>query len=83
VFALGPATKVYVATGATDMRNGFEGLFGLVRDEMLANPLSGHLFLFSNRTRTRLKLLFWDASGLTRFQISQTPPKRGGALLLG
>jgi transposase len=83
VFALGPATKVYVATGATDMRKGFEGLFGLVRDEMLANPLSGHLFLFSNRTRTLLKLLFWDASGLTRVQISQTPPKRGGALLLG
>jgi hypothetical protein len=54
-----------------------------VRDEMLANPLSGHLFLFSNRTRTLLKLLFWDASGLTRVQISQTPPKRGGALLLG
>jgi transposase len=64
MFALGPATKVYVATGATDMRKGFEGLFGLVRDELLADPLSGHLFLFANRNRTRLKLLFWDASGL-------------------
>ena len=48
MFALGPATKVYVATGATDMRKGFEGLYGLVRDELLADPLSGHLFLFSN-----------------------------------
>ena len=64
MFALGPATKVYVATGATDMRKGFEGLFGLVRDELAQDPLSGHLFLFANRTRTRLKLLFWDASGL-------------------
>lgn len=64
MLALGPATKVYVATGATDMRKGFNGLFGLVRDELLADPLSGHLFLFSNRRRTRLKLLFWDASGL-------------------
>ena len=64
MFALGPATKVYVATGATDMRTGFEGLCGLVRDELLCDPLSGHLFLFANASRTRLKLLFWDASGL-------------------
>ncbi|MCW5796848.1 MAG: IS66 family insertion sequence element accessory protein TnpB [Nitrospira sp.] len=64
MFSLGPATKVYVATGATDMRKGFDGLFGLVRDELQADPLSGHLFLFSNARRTRLKLLFWDASGL-------------------
>jgi len=64
MFALGPATKVYVAIGATDMRKGFDGLFGLVRDELGEDPLSGHLFLFTNRTRTRLKLLFWDASGL-------------------
>lgn len=54
MFALGPATKVYVATGATDMRKGFEGLFGLVRDELLCDPLSGHLFLFANARRTRL-----------------------------
>jgi len=64
VFALGPATKVYVATGATDMRKGFDGLYGLVRDELVQDPLSGHLFLFANARRTRLKLLFWDASGL-------------------
>ena len=64
MLGLGPATKVYLATGATDMRKGFDGLFGLVRDELLCDPLSGHLFLFSNARRTRLKLLFWDASGL-------------------
>ena len=64
MFGLGPATRVYVATGATDMRKGFEGLYGLVRDHLSADPLSGHLFLFANRQRTRLKLLFWDGSGL-------------------
>ena len=48
-----------------DMRKeGFEGLYGLVRDQLGADPLSGHLFLFSNRTRTRLKALVWDGSGL-------------------
>src|SRR5215469_5002823 len=46
------------------MRKGFEGLYGLVRDHLNADPLSGHLFLFSNRTHTRLKALVWDGSGL-------------------
>jgi transposase len=63
VFGLGLATKIYVAVEAVDMRKGFEGLYGLVRDQLGADPLSGHLFLFSNRTRTRLKALVWDAAG--------------------
>lgn len=46
------------------MRKGFEGLYGLVRDSLLCDPLSGHVFLFSNAQRNRLKLLFWDGSGL-------------------
>jgi transposase len=64
VFGLGLATKIYVAVEAVDMRKGFEGLYGLVGDQLGADPLSGHLFLFSNRTRTRLKALVWDGSGL-------------------
>ena len=64
MFGLGLATKIYVAVEAVDMRKGFEGLYGLVRDQLRADPLSGHLFLFSNRTRTRLKALVWDGSGL-------------------
>ena len=46
------------------MRKGFDGLFGLVRDRLLCEPLSGHVFLFSNARHNRLKLLFWDGSGL-------------------
>jgi transposase len=46
------------------MRKGFEGLHGLVRQRLELDPLSGHLFLFCNRSRTRLKVLFWDGSGL-------------------
>jgi transposase len=64
VFGLGLATKIYVAVDAVDMRKGFEGLYGVVRDQLGADPFSGHLFLFSNRTRTRLKALVWDGSGL-------------------
>ena len=64
MFGLGLATKIYVAVEAVDMRKGFEGLYGLVRDQLGQDPLSGYLFLFSNRTRTRLKALAWDGSGL-------------------
>lgn len=64
MFGLGLATKIYIALEAVDMRKGFEGLHGLVRDQLGQDPLSGHLFLFTNRTRTRLKALVWDGSGL-------------------
>jgi transposase len=64
MFGVGPATRVYLAAGATDMRKSFEGLYGLVRDRLSCDPLSGHVFLFSNAQRNRLKLLFWDGSGL-------------------
>jgi transposase len=64
MFGVGTATRVYLALGATDMRKGFEGLHGLVRQRLELDPLSGHLFLFCNRGRTRLKVLFWDGSGL-------------------
>jgi len=46
------------------MRKGFEGLYALVRDRLELEPLNGHVFLFSNAQRNRLKLLFWDGSGL-------------------
>jgi transposase len=64
MFGLGPATRIYLAVEAIDMRKGFEGLHGLVRDHLRYDPLSGHLFLFTNKTRTRLKALIWDGSGL-------------------
>ena len=64
MFGLGAATRIYLAPGATDMRKGFNGLYGLVHDQLLCDPLSGHLFLFSNAQRNRLKVLFWDTTGL-------------------
>jgi transposase len=64
MFGLGLATKIYIAVEAVDMRKGFEGLYGLVRDQLGQDPLSGHLFLFSNRSKARLKALVWDGSGL-------------------
>ena len=64
MFGLGPATKIYICLDAVDMRKGFDGLHGLVRDHLGQDPQSGHLFLFTNRSHTRLKALVWDGSGL-------------------
>src|SRR5258708_15851318 len=64
MFGWGGATRIYLAAGATDMRKGFEGLYGMARDRLLCDPLSGHVFLFANAQRNRLKLLFWDGIGL-------------------
>jgi transposase len=64
MLGLGAATRIYLAVGATDMRKGFDGLHALVRERLEVDPLSGHLFLFCNRLRTRLKVLLWDGSGL-------------------
>ena len=64
MLGLGAATRIYVAVGSTDMRKGFEGLYGLVRNQLGLDPLSGHLCLFCNKGRNRLKVLYWDGSGL-------------------
>jgi transposase len=48
MFGVGPATRIYLAAGTTDMRKGFDGLHGLVRDRLMCDPLSGHVFLFCN-----------------------------------
>jgi len=64
MFGVGPATRIYLAAGATDLRKNFDGLYGLVRDRLSCDPLSGHIFLFSHAQHNRLKLLFWDGSGL-------------------
>ena len=58
------ATRVLVATTPIDLRGSFNRLYGLVGDQLKGDPLSGHLFVFTNRQRNRLKVLYWDGSGL-------------------
>jgi hypothetical protein len=61
---LSPATRVFVVSGATDMRKGFNGLYGIVSNRLGLDPASGHLFVFCNAGRNRIKVLLWDGSGL-------------------
>jgi transposase len=52
--------RVFLHTPATDLRKGFDALSGLVTTAFSQDPTSGHLFLFVNRRRDRLKILYWD-----------------------
>jgi transposase len=58
-----PAVRIFLATGATDLRRSIDGLAMLVRERFGLDPLSGHFFVFRNRRGDRLKILVWDSSG--------------------
>lgn len=64
MLGLGAATRIYVATGATDMRRSFDGLYALVEGQLQQDPRTGHLFLFANKRRDRMKIIFFDGSSL-------------------
>ena len=56
--------QVMVCVGAVDMRKSFHGLAAVVRESLASDPLDGTVFLFSNRRRNLIKLLYWDGTGL-------------------
>jgi transposase len=61
---LSAAVRVFLCTRPTDMRKSFDGLSGLVQECFGEDLLTGHLFLFLNRRRDRLKILYFDRDGL-------------------
>ena len=60
---LPPAVRIWLATRATDLRKSFDTLAELVRQQLQADRLSGHLFVFRNKRADRIKLLYWDEDG--------------------
>jgi transposase len=56
--------KIFVLVEPCDMRKGFNGLYGMVSTNFGEDPKSGALFVFSNRRHTRIKILYFDGSGL-------------------
>jgi len=63
VLTLPAAVRIYVAAEAVDLRRGFDGLAAATRSLIRQDPLNGHLFVFLNRRRNRIKLLVWDRTG--------------------
>lgn len=63
MLSLPPSIRVFVSRGATDLRKSFDTLAALVIDHIDEDPQSGHLFVFLNRRRNRVKILWWDRSG--------------------
>lgn len=60
--------RVWAYPGPADLRLGYDGLAGLVASKLGSDPLSGDCFLFTNRNRTRAKVLVWDGTGLAIYQ---------------
>ena len=63
MFSLSTRHRYMFYRPACDMRKGFDGLCGLIRNELNLNPLTGDVFVFLNRRRDRVKILVWDTTG--------------------
>jgi len=59
--------RYYLCCSSIDIRNGFDGLAGIVRNHLKKDPISGDVFIFLNKTRTHIKLLYWDGDGFALF----------------
>lgn len=64
MLAFPAAIRIYVAVRPVDMRKSFNGLWSAVSEQLQEDPKSGALFAFINKERTRLKLLYWDGTGV-------------------
>jgi transposase len=58
-----PAVQIWLATAPTDLRKSFDTLAEVVRQHLQRDPFAGHVFVFRNKRRDRVKLLYWDEDG--------------------
>ena len=59
--------KIYVYTEHTDMRKSIDGLVVMLADIYKLNPQTGDLFIFTNKSKNKIKLLFWDKNGFVLY----------------
>ena len=64
MLTLPPSVRVFLCLAPADMRRSLDGLAAMTREILREDPFSGHLFVFFNRRRDRVKVLLWDRSGL-------------------
>ncbi|SRR5690606_19998427 len=65
MLSLSSSCRYFIYRKQADMRKGFDGLSGLVRDGLGKDPLSGDVFIFFNRRRTQVKMLLWERDGFS------------------
>ncbi|MCX7946900.1 MAG: IS66 family insertion sequence element accessory protein TnpB [Hydrogenophilus sp.] len=89
MLTLPPSVRIFFAAEPTDMRRSFDGLAMLAREVIRQDPLSGHLFVFRNRSGDKLKVLWWDRSGFCLYYkrleegVFAFPDADGGAVEIG
>ncbi len=67
MFGLGITHQYHLYNKPTDMRKGFNGLCGLVSNDLLSNPTDGDVYLFINKSRDKIKLLHWQSGGFVLY----------------
>ena len=67
MLSLSPSCRYFLYCAQADMRKGFDGLSGLVRNELHQNPLSGDVFIFINKRGNQIKLLLWEGDGFSLY----------------
>ncbi len=67
MIGLPSGARIWLACGVTDLRNGFDGLAGLVQTQLAEDPFSGQLYVFRGRRGDRVKMLWFDGDGLCLF----------------
>lgn len=63
MFVPASQARIWLCTLPTDMRKSFDGLYTLVKNQLRQDPLSGHYFVFINRRKTHMKVLYFESSG--------------------
>ena len=64
MFNFATTQRIYPAVEPVDMRKQFNGLWALASEKLREDPFKGSLFVFTNKDRDRLKILYWDGSGV-------------------
>lgn len=68
MFSLGHSQRYYLYNKACDMRKGFDGLSGIIVNELGKSPIDGNVYVFINKNRNQMKLLHWEHGGLVLYQ---------------
>lgn len=68
MISFSPAIKIYLHREPVDMRKSYDGLFGIVKNDLSMDVRNGGLFMFINLRRNRVKLMYWDSDGIAIWQ---------------